>query len=230
MLTAMPTLFLVRHGQASYGAIDYDVLSESGHEQAAALARELRERGQRIDRVVSGSLRRQQETALPIAAEAGVDVEFDPRWDEYSDDDILSHHSSSDARTHGTEGSSPALTSREFQGVLETALVQWLTAGEDAPTTESYAAFAGRSFAALAELATDLPAGGAAVACTSSGVLAAICVSLMETRPEAFVAFNRVAVNAGITKVVVGRRGMTLISFNEHGHLERDDRRLVTYR
>lgn len=230
MLATMPTLFLVRHGQASYGATDYDVLSECGHEQAAAVARELRERGQRIDRVVSGSLRRQRETASPIAAEAGVDVEVDTRWDEYSDDDILSHHSSSDARTHGAEGASPALSSKEFQGVLEAALVQWLTAGKDAPTAESYAAFSARSLAALSDLGTDLPAGSAAVACTSSGVLAAICVALLETRSGAFVVFNRVAVNASITKVVVGRRGMTLISFNEHAHLERDGRRLLTYR
>jgi len=40
--------------------------------------------------------------------------------------------------------------------------------------------------------------------------------------------FNHVVVNAAITKVVSGRRGVSLISFNEHGHLEPDQ--LVTYR
>ncbi|MEC8667907.1 MAG: histidine phosphatase family protein, partial [Pseudomonadota bacterium] len=33
----MPTLYLIRHGQASFGADDYDVLSPIGHEQARAL-------------------------------------------------------------------------------------------------------------------------------------------------------------------------------------------------
>ena len=40
------------------------------------------------------------------------------------------------------------------------------------------------------------------------------------TRPDGFLPVNRVAVNAGITKVVVGAQGTTLVSFNEHGHLE----------
>jgi hypothetical protein len=34
-------------------------------------------------------------------------------------------------------------------------------------------------------------------------------------------------VNASLTKVVVGSRGTSLVSFNEHGHLEPD---AVTYR
>jgi hypothetical protein len=34
-------------------------------------------------------------------------------------------------------------------------------------------------------------------------------------------------VNTGITRVVSGRRGLTLLSLNEHQHLSRD---LLTYR
>ena len=33
----MPSILLVRHAQASFGAADYDVLSERGHEQVTAL-------------------------------------------------------------------------------------------------------------------------------------------------------------------------------------------------
>ncbi|MFJ4033730.1 histidine phosphatase family protein [Streptomyces griseoluteus] len=40
----MPLICLVRHGQASAGADDYDVLSESGRVQAAAVGRELARR------------------------------------------------------------------------------------------------------------------------------------------------------------------------------------------
>ena len=41
----MGTLYLVRHGQASFGADNYDVLSELGHRQALRLGQYLRERG-----------------------------------------------------------------------------------------------------------------------------------------------------------------------------------------
>ena len=43
-------------------------------------------------------------------------------------------------------------------------------------------------------------------------------------------ALNRVAVNAGVTKVVTGAAGATLVSFNEHAYLERQSRSLLTYR
>ena len=40
----------------------------------------------------------------------------------------------------------------------------------------------------------------------------------------------RVVVNSSVTKVLVGRRGTTLISFNDHSHLEDGDPGLLTYR
>jgi hypothetical protein len=66
------------------------------------------------------------------------------------------------------------------------------------------------------------------VVSTSGGAIAAVCVGLLGVAPETFVALNRVTVNAGVTKVVRGRSGTTLVSFNEHAHLEADG--LVTYR
>ena len=38
---------------------------------------------------------------------------------------------------------------------------------------------------------------------------------------------NPVTINASVAKVVVGARGTTLVSLNDHGHLEPDH---VTYR
>jgi hypothetical protein len=39
-----------------------------------------------------------------------------------------------------------------------------------------------------------------------------------------------VIVNTGIVKLAYGRAGTTLVSFNDHAHLEADPRELVTYR
>ena len=72
--------------------------------------------------------------------------------------------------------------------------------------------------------------GETAVACTSGGALAAACSGLLES-VSAFVPLQRVAVNAGITRVVSGRRGISLLSFNDHSHLEAaGGRGLVTFR
>jgi broad specificity phosphatase PhoE len=229
----VPSILLARHAQGSFGGDDYDVLSETGHEQAAALAADLRRRAVRVDRVVSGTLLRQRDTAAPVAAALGVDVEIDGRWDEYDMSGLLGAHSASPARASRPAGSdAPALSSRDFQDVLEAALLTWIAAADDSPAAESWPAFAARVQAALRELAASLDSGEAALVCTSGGVLAAVCVELLglERDPaQPFVRLNRVAVNAALTKVVAGRAGTTLVAFNEHGHLD-GTAGLVTYR
>ena len=227
----MPSVLLVRHGQASFGGPDYDVLSARGHAQAAALAGDLKRRGVHVERVVSGSLARQRDTADPIAAAMGCAVTIDARWDEYDTDDILTHHSTTLVREERPPGSAaPAVSSREFQALLEGGLLGWIEAGADSPAAEPWPAFAARVAGALAEVAAGLPSGSTAVVCTSGGPLATTCVALFEVPAPAFVAFNRVVVNAGVTKVVHGRSGTTIVSFNEHAHLEADGASLVTYR
>ena len=228
----MPAILLVRHAQASFGAADYDVLSDRGHEQSRAVARELAERGEPPTRVVSGALVRQRGTADAIAEAAGVgEVATDPRWDEYSSDDVLAHHSDVVARMERTDDDpAPAISNREFQALLDGALLAWIEAGADGPADEPFPAFTGRVAAGLAELAESLGSGETAVVCTSGGAIAAACVALLGVPARAFVALNRVSVNAGISKVVTGRSGTTLVSFNEHAHLERGGVGLVTYR
>ena len=43
-------------------------------------------------------------------------------------------------------------------------------------------------------------------------------------------ALNRVTVNGGITKLVVGRGGVSLLAFNDHAHFDGPARELLTYR
>ena len=63
----MGTLYLIRHGQASYGEVDYDRLSPRGVEQARAIGRWAATAG--LGALYAGPLRRQQQTAQ-YAAEA----------------------------------------------------------------------------------------------------------------------------------------------------------------
>jgi broad specificity phosphatase PhoE len=227
----MPSVLLVRHAQASFGAEDYDVLSEHGRRQVEVLAADLRRRGIRVDAVLSGDLARQRDTAAPLAAAAGCAVELDACWNEYATADVLAHHSDSPVREERQpRDATPPVSSREFQAILERALHAWIAAGAGGPAGEPWPAFAGRVEAALRDLVARLGPGRTALVCTSGGPLAAACVALLDLPAPAFVAFNRVTVNTGITKVVSGRGGTTLVSFNEHAHLEQGARSLVTYR
>lgn len=227
----MPSILLVRHAQASFGGENYDVLSDHGHTQVEALAADLKRREVRIDEVVSGDLSRQRDTAQPIADAIGAELQIDARWNEYATADVLTHHSDTDLREERAAGEdAPPVSSRDFQAILERALHDWIAAGEDGPADEPYTRFADRVTTALTDLAARLESGRTALVCTSGGPLAAACVALLGLPAEAFVAFNRVTVNTGITKVVSGRGGTTLVSFNEHAHLEQGARSLVTYR
>ncbi len=79
-------------------------------------------------------------------------------------------------------------------------------------------------------MAAAVGSGESAVVVTSGGVLAALCVGLLDLPPTALMTFNRVCVNTGVTKVAHGRRGSTLVSFNEHAHVDGDAAALLTYR
>ena len=58
----MGHVFLVRHGQASFGADDYDQLSALGQQQSIRLGEYWRERGMALEAVLIGSLKRHRQT------------------------------------------------------------------------------------------------------------------------------------------------------------------------
>lgn len=211
----MPVVLLVRHGQASFGADDYDVLSDVGREQSAVVGQELARRALRSPVAVCGSLRRQRDTAqiaLPAA-----DLGTDPRWDEYDHLDLLQRYVAADAAHDGT--------SKGLQTLLDQALAAWV----DDPAG-GWDTFSGRAHEALNALAGGLARGQDAVVFTSGGIIAAVCASMLGLGAPGVVALNRVTANGAITKVVLGGAGASLVSFNDHAHFEGDARRLLTYR
>jgi broad specificity phosphatase PhoE len=214
----VPLVLLVRHGQASFGADDYDRLSDLGREQAASTGRWLRERGLRRPVAVHGSLRRQRDTALLALDAAGhrVSPRVDPRWDEYDHIDLVRRY------TAGHEAEGPQ-SSRAFQVLLDAALTAWVEHGDEG----GWPAFTTGVADALDELVGALEPGQDAVVFTSAGVIAAACARLLGTGAAGVVALNRVAINGAVTMVAAGRTGLTLLTFNEHSHLDGGS---VTYR
>jgi broad specificity phosphatase PhoE len=225
----VPTVLLVRHGQASFGAADYDVLSAVGRRQAEIVAASLAERGYHPTRLLSGTLRRQRETAAAFTALGAPQIEVEPRWDEFDPDDVLTHHSDSTLRLQADSAGEP-LTNRDFQAALEPALAAWVAHAERSPTTQTWPQFSGAGTAALDDLASELTAGETVVVVTSGGAIAAAIGTLLGAPAEVFAALNRVLVNAGVTKLAIGATGTNVVSFNDHSHLETVDRALITYR
>lgn len=228
IIKGVPSVLLVRHGQASFGSEDYDVLSPAGVKQAEIVAATLKRRGITPVRMVSGNLRRQRETAAAFA-EYG-EAEIDGRWDEYDANEVLSHHADTGLRLDGPGGvDGGEVTTKAFQAMLEPALAGWIAAGAESPSAAPWPDFCAAGTGALEQLGAELGRGETALVFTSGGVIAAVAASLLGA-PEAFLPINRVLVNASISKLVIGSTGTNLISLNDHSHLEETDRALVTYR
>jgi broad specificity phosphatase PhoE len=219
-------VLLVRHGQASWGAADYDVLSPLGAEQARLLGRELAARGLSPDVVAHGSLQRQQETARLLVEAATWDrvPTVDAGWDEMDHLQVLARSPRPQAADRQTRS--------EFQAWFEAATDRWTGGDFDSEYDEAFPSFGERVAAALGALTAGLGPDGVAVVVTSGGPIARVAAELLA--PAAVTAVYRrlapVLVNSSVSKLVVGRRGTTLVSFNEHAHLERTGARLLTYR
>jgi broad specificity phosphatase PhoE len=215
----MGALYLVRHGQATGIDGGYDDLSALGSEQARAVGAELRRRGVRPARVVTGGLRRQRQTAT----EMGFDhTEVDPRWDEYDHLALLAAHGEPDELMSTLGGSDDP--GRELQGMLDAALASWVGSTDPGRYAETWPAFRERVGAALRTVDGDT------VVVTSAGPISTVTAGLLGIPAKGWLALNRVMVNTSITTVVLGRSGASLVSFNDHAHVAGNDRRLLTYR
>jgi broad specificity phosphatase PhoE len=226
----MPTILLVRHAQASFGSADYDVLSPVGVEQSALLASALARRELQVSKVATGSARRQRDTAAACVPEGGPAIEIDQRWNEYETDEVLAHHATATAALDGTGPGGREITSREFQAILDGALDAWAAAGDGSPAGQTWPGFLESRASALGEFAAGLGSGETGLVFTSGGVIAAICSRLLGDHLDLFPRLNRVLVNTGITKVAVGRSGVSLVAFNEHAHIDEAGAALLTYR
>lgn len=222
----MSRILLVRHGQASFGAADYDDLSATGHEQSRVLGAALTARGVTADVVVSGEMRRHAQTAAGLLEGSGwsVGVDVDAGWNEFDHLQVLAVHDQPTTAEGETEKAA-------FQRWFEEATLRWTSGAHDEAYDESFAAFTSRVEAAMGRLADVLPSRGTAVVLTSGGPVAWTCATLLSdaapARTDLWLRLNPVSVNTGTSTVVRGSRGTTLVSFNAHDHLSPD---LITYR
>lgn len=214
----MPAIYLLRHGQASFGAEDYDQLSELGVEQAGLLGRALKGAGVRPAAVVCGRMRRHTQTASACLGAMGLPGEWreESGFDEFDHMDVIAAHRP-DLGTmeallrHLVEEEEPR---RAFQALFDQALLQWVHG--EGEYRETWAAFQERVMGALERVAGSLESGDGGLVFTSGGTISAVAQRLLAFPPEHVPAFNGMLVNAGITRVASGRRGLRLASLNEH--------------
>jgi broad specificity phosphatase PhoE len=220
----MSVLLLVRHGQASWGEADYDRLSPRGVEQSRLLGAALAGRAVRPDLVLRGSLRRHRQTAHAAVEGAGWEAEVveDAGWDEFDHMRTLT----GTVDWHEVDGETYDERVRRFEATIE----RWASGRHDEEYHESFPAFRSRVEEALARSLERLEPKQTAVVFTSGGPVSWVTATLTDGGTLAWARLSKVVVNTSVTKVLDGRRGTNLISFNDHAHLEGVDPDLLTYR
>lgn len=228
----MTSVVLVRHGQASFGAADYDVLSETGRRQARVAGAALRGRIGNVRAVVTGSMRRQRETAAACLEEMGLAPQWveDAAWNEFDHEEVL--------RVFEPRWADHAQLHREleaaafagaFERAFHAAVARWTAGAHDADYRETWPGFLARVDGALARL--PRAADGTVLVFTSGGPISAACRAHLGAADAAAVFAHafRLA-NASVTTLRAGPGGLELEAFNDHAHLAGGEKSLVTFR
>lgn len=231
----MTSIYLIRHGQASFGKAEYDCLSELGEQQATHLGHNFKTRSLGFDKVLRGTMQRHQQTAIACLAAMGqsnIEPQLDAAWNEYDHQDILAKFNSELATAQGVK----AYVSRQdnphkaLENVIAQAFSRWIGSQHNADYLESWPDYQTRINQALASLINGLEGQKHVAVFSSGGPIALLSQAILGVPAENLMTLNWTLVNCGITKLINTRKGVILSSLNEHSAFEGQNKHLLTYK
>ena len=211
----MGTLYLVRHGQASLGAADYDQLSDLGRRQCLRLGQYWRARGLRFDAVLTGSLKRHAQSLAGIAEGLGDTPvpQIRPGLDEYDSEALI-------AAVHREALQRPldAEAARQHFRLLRTGLDAWMR-GETRPAgMPSHAEFSAGVAGVLGHV---LQQGlGNVLIVSSGGPISTAIGQILNTPVEATIELNLRIRNSAVSEFAFNPKRFSLLTFNTLPHLD----------
>jgi len=222
----MGTLYLVRHGQASFGAADYDRLSDLGHRQSVRLGEYFAHKGIQFDAFIAGTLHRHRQTLEGVLRgmnRAGEHLAWEG-LNEYDGDAVIAT-----VHPHKLEKpSSPEMYRQHFR-LLREGLAKWM-AGKASPVgMPAYPDFVKGVCGALDHVRENHH-GKNVLVVTSGGPIATAVGHVLNTPPETTIELNLRIRNTSITEFAFTPRRHMLLTYNGLPHLEAAGyERWVTY-
>ena len=221
----MGTLYLVRHGQASFGADDYDQLSPLGEQQCAQLGRYFGERGIRFEAALVGSLRRQAQSLQNIQLGLGsaLATQVWPGLNEYDSEAVIRtvHPGPLVKPTNAEEV-------RQHFRLLRDGLTRWM-AGEVAPIgMPSHADFVAGITAALDHVRSQHE--GDVLLVSSGGPISTAVGQVLGAPASSVIDLNMRIRNSSVTEFAFTPKRHMLLGYNAVPHLDHPERHSwVTY-
>ena len=211
----MGTLYLVRHGQASFGAEDYDNLSALGHRQSVRLGEYFAGKGLRFDTVLSGTLKRHAQTWAGIAQGAGLTLAptLWPGLNEYDSEAVI-------ATVHPhplAKPDTPELYKHHFR-LLRDGLTQWMNGVVSPQGMPSYREFQQGVVSALEHVRKHCD--GNVLIVSSGGPISTAVGHVLGTTPETTIELNLRIRNTAVSEFAFNPKRHTLLTYNTLAHLD----------
>lgn len=211
----MGTLYLVRHGQASFGADDYDLLSPLGQRQSVRLGEYFKYKGLTFEAAMTGTLTRQRQTFSGICEGMGIAMEATP-WaglNEYDSAALIGA-----IYPHKLEKpDTPELYKHHFR-LLRDGLAQWMAGVVSPQGMPSYNDFAAGVTGALDYVRKHYE--GNVLLVSSGGPIATAVGQVLSTSPETTIELNMRIRNSSVTEFAFTPRRHTLVTYNTLPHLD----------
>ena len=236
----MSMIYMIRHGQASFGKEDYDQLSPLGKRQARILAQHFLDTGFQPDAVYSGTMARQTATAEEVldvyrtANRKVPELEMVSSFNEYDTAAIIKAlfpDMVRDDPSLNEELPKMYASKDSFKRVFEAAMLRWVTGRYDSPEFESWEALKARVAGCLRLITANHGRGKTLAVFTSGGAIAASLAHVLGISGERAIRLNWQLVNSSVSRFMYNEERITLAGFNTIAHLELTrDASLITYR
>ena len=239
----MALVYLIRHGQASFGSEDYDCLSELGHRQAGLLGAHMKYNRAACDVLISGNLLRQRSTAEGMRdaiGPAAPALVVNEAFDEYDHAGLIRAYL---PRFMAEVGTPRGLGEQElfadhklFELAFRFMIKCWMDNGaHDCKPLETWREFGNRVSMGLSGVLSDYGPKARVWIVTSGGTIAAALRVVLGLSNRRTLSLNWSIYNASVSQLYYGRsrkhEDALLMGFNNVSHLEQSGgRELVTFR
>ncbi len=217
----MVEICLVRHGQASLGAEDYDRLSELGDAQSQYLGQYFSERKIKFDQVFIGGQKRHLQTweailkGLNEASKFPSDIKVDNRLNEYDHVSLIN-----------TFVESSGIDRKQFSGskghfrLLKKALQAWINGELIDDVADTWIQFEKRVANALFDIRKSACSAEKILVVSSGGPISCILKQVLEVSAEKSLALNLQLKNSSMTQLYSNEANIHMHSFNTIPHLD----------
>ncbi|MEA2102742.1 MAG: histidine phosphatase family protein [Thermodesulfobacteriota bacterium] len=232
----MSEIYIIRHGQASFGQDNYDRLSALGIQQARILGDHFNDTGLRIDAAYCGTLQRQRSTAdevLRLCQKNSQPLIILDKLNEYDSAAIVSSQVpdmiENDPGLH-VDLEKMYTSSESFKKIFEQAMFRWVSGRHDKPGVETWEGFVSRVSGAIKQIMKDHDRGSKILVFTSGGPVCATLKWVLGLSDESAIQLNWQIVNTSYSRFMYNEQRITLAGFNSIAHLERHSQQMITYK